>query len=65
VPRTATVRARTPCLVLTLARESFDGLLSEMPQVRAMLERTATARQRETEALRAPRREWATAASAG
>jgi cAMP-dependent protein kinase regulator len=64
VPRTATVRARTPCLVLTLTRESFDGLLSGAPQVRATIKRTATARQREMDALRAPQGQRATAVSA-
>lgn len=65
VPRTATVRARTPCLVLTLTRASFEGLVSGAPQLRSTLERTATARQRETEALRTPRREHNTVESAG
>lgn len=55
VPRTATVRARTPCLALTLTRASFEELVRGAPQVRATLERTATARQREIDALRATR----------
>ena len=37
-PRTATVRARTPCLLLTLARDQFDALVSSSPQVRDMME---------------------------
>lgn len=64
VPRTATVRARTPCLVLTLTRASFDGLLSGAPQVRATIERTAMARQREIDALRAPQGQRDTTVSA-
>jgi ATP-binding cassette subfamily B protein len=36
--RTATVRARTPCLLLTLARDQFNDLVSSAPDVRRMID---------------------------
>jgi ATP-binding cassette subfamily B protein len=44
VPRTATVRAKTPALLLSLAREHFQRLLSTSPAVRAAVERAAQQR---------------------
>ena len=44
VPRTATVRARTACLLLVLAREEFHGVLRASPALRTVLERVADAR---------------------
>ncbi|MCZ6635229.1 MAG: ABC transporter transmembrane domain-containing protein [bacterium] len=38
VPRTATVRTLTPCILLTLQRQPFAYLLEQSPQVREMLE---------------------------
>lgn len=37
-PRTATVRARTPCLLLTLARGPFNDLVNSVPEVRRMMD---------------------------
>jgi ATP-binding cassette subfamily B protein len=36
--RMATVRARTPCLLLTLARDEFTDLVSSAPDVRRMID---------------------------
>ncbi|MCX6022538.1 MAG: ATP-binding cassette domain-containing protein, partial [Chloroflexi bacterium] len=44
VPRTATVRSRTPCLFLTLARDQFMNLMRSAPEVRAVLVEVARAR---------------------
>jgi ATP-binding cassette subfamily B protein len=43
-PRSRTVRTRTPCLFLTLARQHFHRLLGAAPGLRADLERAAAAR---------------------
>jgi ATP-binding cassette, subfamily B, bacterial len=43
-PRTATVRTRSQCLLLSLAREHFDRLLAEAPGVREKIQQTAAAR---------------------
>jgi ATP-binding cassette subfamily B protein len=50
-PRTATVRARTPCLLLSLAQEPFWRLLERLPELRAAVQRAAAER---TAADRAP-----------
>jgi CRP-like cAMP-binding protein len=47
VRRTATVRARTPCLLLGLDRGDFRELLSEVPVLREVFERVARARRAE------------------
>lgn len=44
VRRTATIRARTPCLLLSLSREQFFTLVQEMPVLRAHVERVAASR---------------------
>jgi hypothetical protein len=44
VPRTATVRALTPCILLALASESFDKLLMGAPELRAVIQRIAESR---------------------
>ena len=44
VARTATVRARTGCLLLVLAREEFLGVLRASPELRSVFERVAYAR---------------------
>jgi ATP-binding cassette subfamily B protein len=44
VRRTATVRARTPCLLLTLDRRDFRDLLDEAPELRKVFETAALAR---------------------
>jgi CRP-like cAMP-binding protein len=43
-PRGATVTAATDCLFLTLTREQFRLLLEATPDVRAAIERIASAR---------------------
>jgi ATP-binding cassette subfamily B protein len=40
-PRTASVRARTPCILLSLASQHFEQLLAEESGVRAAIERVA------------------------
>ena len=49
VPRTATVRTRTPCLMLALDRDVFLGLLRVAPDLRARVEEIAE-RRREAQA---------------
>lgn len=44
VRRTATVRARTPCLLLALERADFQELLAEAPGLRRVFENAALAR---------------------
>ncbi len=44
IPRTATVRARTPCLVLSLQREKFSRVLETAPAVKKALEEEAELR---------------------
>jgi ATP-binding cassette, subfamily B, bacterial len=44
VPRTATVRARTSCLLLVLAGDDFRRVLQSSPELRAIFERAAHAR---------------------
>jgi ATP-binding cassette subfamily B protein len=44
VRRTATVRARTPCLLLALDRGDFRELLAEAPELRRVFENAARAR---------------------
>lgn len=44
VPRTATVRTRTPCLMLALERDEFLGLLRTAPELRARVEEVAEIR---------------------
>src|SRR5207244_2866765 len=46
VPRTATVRARSPCLLISLGREQFERLLDEEPDLRNAIERAAAERRR-------------------
>jgi ATP-binding cassette, subfamily B, bacterial len=53
VPRTATVRARTACLLLVLTREDFLRVLEASPELRALFERAAHAR-READARSRP-----------
>jgi CRP-like cAMP-binding protein len=53
VPRTATVRARTACLLLVLTREDFLRVLQASPKLRALFERAAHAR-READARKQP-----------
>ena len=48
VPRTATVRARTACLLLVLAREEFRDVMRASPALRALFEHTAHTRRPET-----------------
>jgi ATP-binding cassette subfamily B protein len=47
VRRTATVRARTPCLLLALDRRDFRDLLAEVPMLRQVFEKVARARRAE------------------
>jgi ATP-binding cassette subfamily B protein len=47
VRRTATVRARTPCLLLGLDRGDFRELLAEVPVLRQVFKRVAQARRAE------------------
>ena len=44
VPRTATVRTRTPCLMLALERDEFLSLLETAPELRAHIEEIAAIR---------------------
>jgi ATP-binding cassette subfamily B protein len=44
VPRTATVRTRTPCLMLALERDEFLGLLRTSPDLRVRVEEVAEMR---------------------
>ena len=44
VPRTATVRTRTPCLMLALERDEFLSLLRTAPELRAHMEEIAAIR---------------------
>jgi len=44
VARTATVRARTACLLLVLARDAFLGVLRASPELRAVFDRAAALR---------------------
>jgi len=44
VPRTATVRARTACLLLVLSREEFLDVVRASPALRALFEHAAQAR---------------------
>jgi ATP-binding cassette subfamily B protein len=44
VPRTATVRAHTPSLLLTLTRDQFNGLMSAAPEVRRMMDQVVRER---------------------
>jgi CRP-like cAMP-binding protein len=53
VPRTATVRARTACLLLVLTRDDFRRVLEASPELRALFERAAHAR-READARTQP-----------
>jgi ATP-binding cassette subfamily B protein len=46
-PRTATVRARTPCILLSLASQHFERLLAEESSVREAIERVAKERLQE------------------
>ena len=48
VPRTATVRACTACLLLVLAREEFQGRDARLPPPSALFEHTAHTRRPET-----------------
>jgi ATP-binding cassette subfamily B protein len=47
VPRTATVRARTACLLLVLSREEFLDVVRASPELRALFEHTAHVRRPE------------------
>ena len=47
VRRTATVRARTPCLLLGLDRADFRELIAEVPVLRQVFEGVAEARRAE------------------
>jgi ATP-binding cassette subfamily B protein len=53
VPRTATVRALTPCLLLSLARADFHALLQRAAGVRATVEQLAAQRLEHVAAHRA------------
>ena len=44
IPRTATVRARAPTILLTLEREQFNHLLNNVPDLRAAFEQIIDAR---------------------
>ena len=44
IPRTATVRARAPTILLTLEREQFDHLLNSVPDLRLAFEQIVDAR---------------------
>jgi ATP-binding cassette, subfamily B, bacterial len=44
VPRVATVRTITPCVMLTLHRDIFQNLLDRAPEVREKIEKTIIAR---------------------
>ena len=47
IPRTATVRARTPCLLLVLSREEFLDVVRASPALRALFEQAAQVRRPE------------------
>lgn len=53
--RTASVRTRTPCLLLALDREQFLNLLQANPEMRSAFERVAEARRRTLAGLDQPR----------
>src|SRR5262249_49907364 len=44
IPRSATVRSVTPCVLLTLHRDIFQNLIERAPDVREQLEKTIAAR---------------------
>jgi CRP-like cAMP-binding protein len=44
VRRTATVKARTPCVLLALDRADFQELLAEAPELRRVFENAALTR---------------------
>jgi len=46
IPRTATVRATAPCILLTLEREQFFNLLGNMPDLRIAFEKISSHRRR-------------------
>jgi ATP-binding cassette, subfamily B, bacterial len=50
VERTATVRSRTPCLLLSMMRDQFSQLVSEVPLLRAYVERVGASRQAQIQA---------------
>ena len=50
IPRTATVRARSACLLLVLARQDFLDVVRASPALRALFERAAHARRRDPRA---------------
>jgi ATP-binding cassette subfamily B protein len=52
-PRIATVRARTPVLTFTLAKDDFDGLLQAIPPLRESIERVMNQRIQATMEARA------------
>jgi CRP-like cAMP-binding protein len=56
VPRTASVRALTPCLLLSLARKDFHELLQRATGLRATVEQLAAQRMEIVAAHRAMRR---------
>jgi ATP-binding cassette subfamily B protein len=47
VPRIATIVTHTPCLMLTLGRQSFEQILATAPDLRILFEQMAAARRRE------------------
>jgi ATP-binding cassette subfamily B protein len=47
VPRVATVRTITPCVMLTLHRDIFQSLLDRSPEIREKIERTIISRTHE------------------
>ena len=51
-PRTATVKARTPCTLISLRREHFLGLLERSPALREILVKVAEERQRISKSVR-------------
>ena len=51
VPRIATIVTRTPCLMLTLGRQSFEQILATAPDLRIVFEQMAAARRREAEPI--------------
>ncbi|MEA2642688.1 MAG: ATP-binding cassette, subfamily bacterial, partial [Chloroflexota bacterium] len=51
VPRTATVRTLTPCVLLALDQHQFTTLLRVAPGLRAVFEHAAAERRREIDAL--------------
>ncbi|MBI3965211.1 MAG: ATP-binding cassette domain-containing protein [Chloroflexi bacterium] len=52
VPRTATIRARTPCILLALARDQFLNLMRSEPELRAAIAQIVAAREEQIAALR-------------